>query len=97
MEASFFSMLRHVSRFYREFSKHKAREYRKEELDPRAKLGYPLQPFMMTFMTQISKGKSQNSKNALEGVETRKSRGVPIMSRLIKIKLVISVWPSSLS
>ena len=37
-ENSFFSKLKHVSRFYRELCKDKARESKKEELDLRAKL-----------------------------------------------------------
>ena len=35
---SFFSKLRHISKVFRQFSKRKAREYKKKELDTRAKL-----------------------------------------------------------
>lgn len=37
-EASFFFKLRHISRFYRQFSKKMAREFRQDELDTRANL-----------------------------------------------------------
>ena len=69
-----------MSRIYRELSKHGAREYRKEDLDLRAKLGVAID-VLHDYTYDVNKqGEVTKLKNAFEMVEARKAKGAAIKS-----------------
>lgn len=55
-ETLFFFKLRQISRLYRELSKHKAREYKREELDLKAKATIGFDFYHMILNRELSRG-----------------------------------------
>jgi exonuclease III len=82
IEATFFQKLRHISRFYRQFSKQKAREYRKEELNARANLEVATAKLHDDIHNEVVQGEANMFKRILEEIETRKARGATVRARV---------------
>lgn len=82
-ETSFFSKLRKVFRLYRLLSIKKTKDFRRKELDVRAKLECATVSLHKDVIYDMGKqGKVEELKNALEGVESRKAWGATIRSRV---------------
>lgn len=80
--ASFFFKLRHISRIYRQFSKNKAKEHKREELNARANLEVATAKLHDDFHNEELQGVADMYKRTLEEIETRKARGATIRSRV---------------
>ena len=81
-ENSFFHKLRNVTRHYRQLSILKAKEFRKVELDARAKLEMTIVSFHEDIYNIDKQGEVSRLNNILEKLETRKARGATIRARV---------------
>ena len=80
--ATFFFKLRHISRLYRQYSKNKAREHKKEELNARANLEVATIKLYEDIYNEELQGVTNMYRRILEDIETRKARGATIRSRV---------------
>ena len=81
-ECSFFFKLRNVTRFYRQLSIRKAKEFRKVELDARAKLEMAIATLHEDIYDIDKQGEVSRLTNILEEIESRKARGATIRARV---------------
>ena len=81
-DATFFAKLRHVTRFYRQFSKQKAKEHRREELNARANLETAIARLHDDIYDEGKQGEVNKYKGIIEGIEDRKARGATIRARV---------------
>lgn len=81
-DATFFSKLRHVTRYYIQFSKQKAKEHKREELYARANLESATARLHEDIYNEDKQGEVNKYKNIIEGIETRKARGATIRARV---------------
>ena len=79
---SFFSKLRHISRVFRQFNKRKVREYKKKELDTRAKLEVAVATLHEDVYNIDKQGVVSQLQQCLEEIEIRKARGATIRARV---------------
>ena len=79
---TFFSKLRHISRIYRQFNKSKAKEHKREELNARANLELAIAKLHDDIYNGQLQGVANMYKRTLEEIETRKTRGATIRSRV---------------
>ena len=80
--SSFFHKLRSITRLFRQISKQKAKEFRKEELDARAKLEVSIAALHEDVYNVDKQGEVSRLNNILEEIETRKARGATIRARV---------------
>ena len=81
-ESPFFQKLRNVTRLYRHLSKLKAKEFRKEELDARAKLEIAIASLHEDIYNMEKQGEVSRLNNILEEIVTWKARGATIRTRV---------------
>ena len=81
-DATFFAKLRHVTRFYRQFSKQKASENKREELYARANLETTTARLHEDIHNEDKQGEVNRYKGIIEGIEDRKARGATIRARV---------------
>ena len=81
-DSYFFQKLRHVTRLFRQISKDKAKEFRKEELDARAKLEIAIASLHEDIYNVDKQEEVSRLNNILEEIETRKTRGATIRARV---------------
>ena len=81
-EASYFFKLRNITRYYRQYSKLKAQEFRKIELDARAKLEVATANLHNDIYNVELQGEVSRYKNILDEVDMRKARGIMVRSRV---------------
>lgn len=74
-EATFFHKLRLISRFYRQYSKQKAKEYKKEELNARAKLELATANLHEDIYNEEKHGEVSQLNWTIEQIEDKKARG----------------------
>ena len=81
-EATFFSKLRHVTRFYRQFSKLKVKEHRREELNTRANLETATAQLHEDIHNTEKQGEVNKYKSIIDGIEDKKARGATIRAKV---------------
>ena len=81
-DATFFQKLRHITRLYRQFSKWKAKEHKREELNTRANLEVATAQLHDDMYNEEVQGKVSRIKRSLEKIEARKARGATIRARV---------------
>lgn len=81
-DASFFFKLRQITCFFRQHSKQRAKENKKEELDIKAKLEIATTQLHHNMYNTEIQGEVSELSNALEEIEVWKARGAPIRSKL---------------
>ena len=81
-DATFFQKLRHITRLYRQFSKWKAKEHKREELNARANLEVATGQLHDDIYNVELQGKVNQIKHSLEEIEARKARGATIRARV---------------
>lgn len=82
IDAPFFSKLRHITKYYRQFSKQRAKEYKKEELYARANLETTIARLHEDIYNEDKQGEVNKYKSIIKGIETRKARGATINARV---------------
>ena len=82
IDASFFQKLRQITRLYRQFSKHKAKEHKREELNARANIEIATAKLHEDIYNVELQGEVNQYKQVLEEIEMRKARGAMIRSRV---------------
>ena len=80
--ASFFHKLRSTTRFYRYFSKLKAKEFRKKELDTKARLEVALATLHEDVYDAGKQGEVSRLTKVMEELESKKARGATIRARV---------------
>lgn len=78
----FFYKLRIISRLYRQYSKYKAKQLRRVELDTRAKLEINIAKLHEDLYNVDKQGEVNLLQNTLDGIETGKARGATIRARV---------------
>ena len=78
----FFHKLRNVTRLYRQLSKLKAKKFRKNELDTRAKLEIAIASLHEDIYNMDKQEEVSRLNNVLEEIETRKTRGATIRAQV---------------
>lgn len=72
----------HVTRFYRQYSKQKAKENKREELNARANLEIATASLHDDIYNVGKQGEVNLLKRTIEDIKTRKARGATIRSRV---------------
>lgn len=80
-DATFFPKLRHITIYYRQLSKQMAKEHKREELYARANLETAMARLHENIYNINKQGEVNKYKSIIEGIETRKTRGVTIRAR----------------
>ena len=80
--ASFFHKLRNTTRFYRYFSKIKAKKFRKKELDTKARLEVALATLHEDAYDTGKQGEVSRLTKVMEELENKKARGATIRARV---------------
>ena len=86
-DATFFSKLRHITRYYRQFSKQMAKEYKREELYARADLETAMARLHKDIYDRDKHGEVNKFKRIIEEIETRKAKGATIRA-MVKWKKI---------
>lgn len=81
-DASFFYKLRHISMYFRQLSKQKAKEHRWEELSARAKLEVVTASLHNDIYNAEKQGEVNQYKIILEDIKTRKTRNAAMRSKV---------------
>lgn len=81
-EAPFFHKLRHITRLYRQFSKQKAKEHKRKELNTKAKLEVATAILHEDIYNEEVQGEVNQYQRKMEDIETRKAIGATIRSRV---------------
>ena len=81
-ETFFFQKLRNIARFYRHLSKLKAKEFKRRELDLRAKLEVAIATLHEDVHDPVKQGEVSRLIIALDEIESRKARGATIRARV---------------
>ena len=81
-KATFFQKLRHITRLYRQFSKWKAKEHKREELNARVNLEVVTVQLHDDIYNEEIQGKVNQFKRTIKKIETQKARGATISARV---------------
>lgn len=77
-KALFFHKLRHMTRLYRQFSKHKAEEHKREELNARANLEIATARLHEDIYNIELQGEVNHYKHTIDEIESGKQEGQPL-------------------
>lgn len=80
--ATFFHKFQHITKYYKQYSKKKTKEYKREELDARANLEIATAQLYEDIYNEEKQGEANKYKRKIEEIETMKARGVTIMSKV---------------
>lgn len=79
----FFCKPRHISRYYRQYSKQIAKEHKREELYARANLEITMAWLHDDTYNEEKQGEANKYKRIIEEIESRKAKGSTIRSRVM--------------
>ena len=81
-EAPFFQKLRNIARYYRHISKLKAKEFKRRELDLRAKFEVTIALLHEDTHDPVKQRDVSRSSMAMDEIENRKARGATIRAKI---------------